>query len=71
MYEALVPMLVLSCLTLIKMFFFKIKEMKISLAILLSLLAMVFLFESHFDEDKVNAPLFMVAIPIAVILLAI
>jgi len=30
---------------------------------------MVFAFESHFDNDKFEAPLFVVAIPVAFILL--
>lgn len=71
MMSAFTPMLVLAGLTVLKMFMFKVRDMSTSLAILFSVVAMVFAFESHFDLEKFNAPLFVVAIPFAVMLLAI
>jgi len=71
MMSAFTPMLVLAGLTVLKMFLFKVRDMSTSVAILVSVVAMVFAFESHFDLEKFNAPLFVVAIPFAVMLLAI
>jgi len=70
MIQSFVPMLVLISLAVVKIVMFKIRDISISIAILLSLLVMVFAFESHFDIEKFNVPLFVVAIPFAVILLA-
>lgn len=41
------------------------------LAISISVASMAFAFESHFDDELENAPLYIVAIPVSCILLAI
>ena len=41
------------------------------LAISISVASMAFAFESHFDNELENAPLYIVSIPISCILLAI
>lgn len=69
--ECFVPLLVLSGLWLIKITCFRVKNSIMHVAIALSVASMAFAFESHFDNESENAPLYIVAIPISCILLAI
>jgi hypothetical protein len=71
MMDAFVPLLVLAGLSVFKVILFKVKSIYTSIAVLGSLVAIVFTFETHFDKDRFNAPLFTVALPFAVILLAV
>ena len=64
-------MLVLSCLWLLKILCFRVKNSIMHLAISISVASMAFAFESHFDNELENAPLYIVSIPISCILLAI
>jgi hypothetical protein len=66
-----VPVLVLSFLWLIKIACFRVKNSIMHLAISISVASMAFAFESHFDDELENAPLYIVAIPVSCILLAI
>jgi len=63
------PLLILTILVGLKLVLFKVKHSLAITAIILSLASMTFAFESHFDNDKFEAPLFVVAIPVAFILL--
>lgn len=65
------PLLTLSCLWLFKIVCFRVRNSIMHLAIAISVASMAFAFESHFDNDVENAPLYIVAIPISCILLAI
>ncbi len=65
------PLLVLSSLWLLKIICFRVKNSIMHLAISISAASMAFAFESHFDNEIENAPLYIVAIPISCILLAI
>ena len=70
--QCFIPLLVLSCLWLLKIICFRIKNSIMHLAISISVASMAFAFESHFDNDDLeNAPLYIVAIPVSCILLAI
>ena len=69
--ECFVPLLVLSGLWLIKITCFRVQNSIMHVAIALSVASMAFAFESHFDNESENAPLYIVAIPISCILLAI
>ena len=69
--QCFVPLLVLACLWLIKICCFRVKNSIMHLAISISVASMAFAFESHFDNELENAPLYIVAIPISCILLAI
>ena len=69
--HSFVPMIILSCLWLIKILCFRVKNSVMHLAILMSVASMAFAFESHFDYEIENAPLYIVAIPISCILLSI
>ena len=69
--ECFIPLLVFSGLYLLKLFCFKVKNSIMHLAITISVASMAFAFESHFDNDIESAPLFIVAIPLSCILLAI
>ena len=66
-----IPLLVLSSLWLFKICCFKVKNAIMHLAISISMASMAFAFESHFDNELENAPLYIVMIPISCILLAI
>lgn len=66
------PMMILAILWLIKIFCFKVKNAVMHLSIAISIFSIAFAFESHFDTEYLeNAPLFVVAIPLTLILLAI
>ena len=65
------PLLVLSSLWLLKIICFRVKNSIMHLAISISAASMAFAFESHFDNEIENAPLYIVAIPVSCILLAI
>lgn len=69
--QCFVPMITLACLWLIKILCFRVKNSVMQLAILISVASMAFAFESHFDYEVENAPLYIVAIPISCILLSI
>lgn len=69
--QCFVPLLVLSCLWLLKIVCFRVRNSIMHLAISISVASMAFAFESHFDNNRENAPLYIVAIPISCILLAI
>ena len=69
--QCFVPILVLSCLYFLKIVCFRVKNSIMHLAITISVASMAFAFESHFDNELENAPLYIVAIPISCILLAI
>ena len=69
--ECFVPLLIFSGLWLLKLLCFKVKHSIMHLAITLSIASCAFAFESHFDTDIESAPLFIVAIPVSCILLAI
>ena len=66
-----VPILILSSLWLIKILCFKVKNSIMHIAILISMASTAFAFESYFDNELENVPLYIVAIPISCILLAI
>ena len=67
-----IPLLILSFLYLIKIICFRVKNSIMHLAISISVASMAFAFESHFDRNDIeNAPLYIVAIPVSCILLAI
>ena len=67
-----IPLLILSFLYLIKIICWRVKNSIMHLAISISVASMAFAFESHFDSNDIeNAPLYIVAIPISCILLAI
>ena len=65
------PLLVLSTLWLVKILCFRVKNSIMHLAISISAASLAFAFESHFDNEIENAPLYIVAIPVSCILLAI
>ena len=65
------PLLILSCLWMLKIICFRVKNSIMHLAICISVASMAFAFESHFDNELENAPLYIVAIPTSCILLAI
>lgn len=69
--QCFIPVLVLSCLWLVKLICFNVKNSIMHLAITISVASMAFAFESHFDNQLDNAPLWIVAIPVSCILLAI
>ena len=69
--QCFVPLLVLSGLWLLKIVCFRVKNSIMHLAISISVASMAFAFESHFDNNNENAPLYIVSIPISCILLAI
>ena len=69
--ECFIPLLIFSGLWLFKLLCFKVKNSIMHLAITISVASMAFAFESHFDNDIESAPLFIVAIPVSCILLAI
>lgn len=71
LFQCFIPMLFLSFLWLLKIICFKVKNSIMHLAITFSVASMAFACESRFDNDIENAPLFIVAIPISCILLAI
>ena len=64
-------MLIVAALSLLKMTCFKVKSPFMTLAITFSIVSMAFAFESHFDNESYNAPLFITAIPISMILLSL
>ena len=70
MMRCFTPILAFAVLACIKLILFSVKNGLASLAIIVSLASMVFAFESHFDNERYNAPLFVVAIPFGIILLA-
>ena len=65
------PVLLLSCLWLLKIACFRVRNSIMHLAISISVASMAFAFESHFDNELENAPLYIVAVPLSCILLAI
>ena len=69
--ECFVPLLIFSGLWFIKLICFRVKHSIMHLAITISVASCAFAFESHFDNDIESAPLFIVAIPVSCILLAI
>ena len=69
--ECFIPLLIFSGLWTLKLLCFKVKNSIMHLAITISVASMAFAFESHFDNDIESAPLFIVAIPLSCILLAI
>ena len=69
--ECFVPLLIFSGLWLLKLICFRVKHSIMHLAITISVASCAFAFESHFDNDIESAPLFIVAIPVSCILLAI
>ena len=70
-FSCFVPMLALAVLWLFKITCFKVKNTYIQLSISISLFSIAFACESRFDNEIENAPLFIVAIPISLILLII
>lgn len=69
--QCFVPLIILSALWLFKVICFKVKNSIMHLAILISMASMAFAFESYFDNELENAPLYIVAIPVSCILLCI
>ena len=69
--QCFVPLLILSSLWLFKIICFKVKNAIMHIAILVSMASMAFAFESYFDRELENVPLYIVAIPVSCILLAI
>lgn len=69
--QCFVPLLVLSGLWLLKIICFRVRNSIMHLAIAISVASLAFAFESHFDNELENAPLYIVSIPISCILLAI
>ena len=69
--ECFIPLLIFSALWFLKLLCFKVKHSIMHLAITISVASCAFAFESHFDNDIESAPLFIVAIPVSCILLAI
>jgi len=69
--ECFIPLLIFSALYLLKLCCFRVKNSIMHLAITISVASMAFAFESHFDNDIESAPLFIVAIPLSCILLAL
>ena len=70
MMSCFIPILVLAVLAFLKMVFCRVTHIFSSSVILISLVSMVFAFESHFDQHIANVPLFVVAIPFGFMLLA-
>ena len=70
MMSCLTPILTMACLACVKIMLFRVKQPWVAVIVMLSLASMVFAFESHFDNEQFEAPLFVVAIPVAFILLA-
>ena len=61
----------LSGLWMLKIICFRIRNSIMHLAIAISVASLAFAFESHFDNELENAPLYIVMIPISCILLAV
>jgi hypothetical protein len=70
MMGCFVPILILACFAFFKILFFRVNHFLSSAVLLISTVSMVFAFESHFDQSRMNAPLFVVAIPFCFMLLA-
>ena len=69
--DCFTPLLILAGLWLLKILCFRVRNSIMHLAIAISVASLAFAFESHFDNQESNAPLFIVAIPVSCILLAI
>jgi len=71
MMNCFIPLLVFSGLAGIKLLCFRVRNSFMQLAITLSIVSLAFAFESHFDNEEFNAPLFIVGIPASCVLLAV
>jgi len=70
MWHAFVPLLVVSGLGLTKLVFFKVKDAYFTFALCVSCICLCFAIESYFDDEKYNEPLWISALPLAVIMMA-
>ena len=70
MWYSFIPLLVVSGLGLLKLVFFRVKDAYFTLALCLSCISLCFAFESYFDAENYNAPLWLSALPIALIMMA-
>jgi len=69
MWPCFVPLLFAATLGLMKLVFFRSEQPFITLTLSLSCFCIALAFESHFDATAYNAPLWITALPFAIILM--
>jgi len=69
MWYSFIPLLVVSGLGLLKLVFFRVKDAYFTLVLCISCISLCFATESYFDAENYNAPLWLSALPIALIMM--
>jgi hypothetical protein len=70
MWYAFIPLLVVSVLGLAKLVLLKAQDAYFTVALCVSCISLCFAFESYFDAENYNSPLWLTALPLALIMMA-